>query len=471
MGPTGLGAGATGQHGASHVLGNAMWVEGGHPLIGTVSTPGDKSISHRALILAWLAEGTSTIRGLSDGDDVARTLAAVEALGSTVRRTNDGALIVDTVRSARRPPRAPLDFGNSGTGMRLLAGAIAGVGIEAALEGDASLSARPMDRIAEPLRAMGVTVEGRGSRCLPPLHVSGAARRAIDWTPAVPSAQVKSCILLAGLGADGETVVREPVGTRTHTEDMLRSCGVDVRIEPWGAGRIVRLQPSIPAPLDVTVPGDPSQAAFWVVAGTVVPGSRVTVRNVYAGADRTGFLSVLRRMGADVTLEAATGDSADITARFDGSLRATEVDAAEIPSLDEVPALVVAASVAEGTTVFRDMAELRVKESDRLAGAVALAESFGGRAEVDGDELRILGVGPRGRLVPGTFDSRGDHRLAMAAAVAAMAAAGDRASLLTGFAMVGTSYPAFADDAMVLGGLVSDAGDQTEGQTRNQVTT
>jgi 3-phosphoshikimate 1-carboxyvinyltransferase len=436
------------------VLHDAIRIEGGRPLSGTVSTPGDKSISHRALILAWLADGTSTLRGLSDGDDVARTRAAVEAMGAAIDSTADGALVVRTARSQVHPPTSSLDLGNSGTGMRLLAGALAGVGIGAELVGDPSLSSRPMDRIAEPLRAMGVTVEGRGARCLPPLRLSGTARRPIDWTPPVPSAQVKSCILLAGLGADGETVVREAVPTRTHTEEMLRSCGVDVRVEPWGSGRIVRLRPSIPAPLDLTVPGDPSQAAFWVVAGAVVPGSHLVVRNVYAGAERTGFVAVLRRMGADVTLRMEDGDTAEVSARFGPALGATDVDAGEIPSLDEVPALVVAASVAEGTSVFRDVAELRVKESDRLAGVVALAESFGARAEVDGDQLRVHGVGPARRLVPATFDSRGDHRLAMAAAVAAMAAHPNGASLVTGFGVVGTSYPGFVSEMTALGGAV-----------------
>jgi cytidylate kinase len=270
----------------------------------------------------------------------------------------------------------------------------------------------------------------------------------------VPSAQVKSAILLAGLGATGETVVREPVATRSHTEEMLRACGVDVDIEPWGAGTVVRVHPGVPLPLDLKVPGDPSQAAFWVVAGAVVPGSEVVVENLYAGAARIGFIGVLGRMGADVSVQVEPAGTIAVTARYGPALQATEVAAAEIPSLDEVPALVVAAAVATGTTVFHDVAELRVKESDRLAAAVALAEAFGARAEIQGDDLAIRGIGPDGRLIPGRLDSGGDHRMAMAATIAGLAAVGEAPSVVTGFGAVGTSYPGFVDDLRTLGASV-----------------
>ena len=222
-------------------------------------------------------------------------------------------------------------------------------------------------------------------------------------------------------------------------------------VEPWGSGRIVRVRPSVLSPLTLRVPGDPSQAAFWVVAGCVVPGSTLVVEGIYAGPERIGFLRVLQRMGGDVTWHPGEHQSADVVVHYGPPLVATAVDAARIPSLDEVPALVVAAALAQGTTVFRDVAELRVKESDRLSGVVALAQTFGARAEAVGDELRVTGVGPGGRLHHGHFDSAGDHRMAMAAAVAALAA-GPGESELSGFGAVATSYPGFLDDLALLGG-------------------
>jgi 3-phosphoshikimate 1-carboxyvinyltransferase len=418
------------------------------PLAGTVRTPGDKSISHRVLLLGALAEGTTVVRGLSNGDDVQRTAAAVAALGAVV--VDDGE-VVRVTGGTLRAPAGEIDCGNSGTGLRLLAGVVAGVTGRTVLTGDGSLSARPMDRIAEPLRAMGAGVEGRGERSLPPLTVTGGPLRGIEWTPPVASAQVKSAILLAGLSAAGETVVREPVATRAHTEELLAQAGADITVEAVGAGRMVRLRPSRLRPLDLTVPGDPSQAAFWVVAACLVPGSQVTVADVYPGVDRTGFVAVLRRMGADVTMSPHDG-VADLVARS-GPLRATVVEAAEIPSLDEVPVLAVAAAAAQGTTVFRNVGELRVKESDRLAAVARLVRALGAGAEVDGDELRVHGVGPGGRLSPARTDSVGDHRIAMAAAVGALAAGQGE---VDGFACVATSYPTFLDDLRRLGGTAAE---------------
>jgi 3-phosphoshikimate 1-carboxyvinyltransferase len=422
-------------------------VEGGVACIGTVRTPGEKSISHRAVLLGALAEGTSRVTGLSDGADVAASLAAVESMGAGVERSADGAVVIQGGRGRLHAASAALDCGNSGTSMRLLAGFVAGFGWETELVGDDSLSARPMDRVAEPLTAMGAQVEGRGERQLPPLRVRGGDLHGIDWTPAVASAQVKSAILLAGLSARGTTVVREPVTTRTHTEEMLAEAGADVGVEPWGAGRVVSVRRSSLRPVDRAVPGDPSAAAFFVVAGCVVPGSRVTVEHVYGGPARLGFVSVLERMGAAVELEADEEGTVSITASF-GPLRATEVPASEIPSLDEVPALAVAAAVAEGTTVFTDVGELRVKEVDRLAAVAAMVEAFGATASVDGDTLAVTGT--RGALRRARVDSLGDHRMAMASAVAALAAPrGDR-SVLTGFGAVETSYPRFVDDLTAL---------------------
>jgi len=418
-------------------------VGAGRPLVGEVVVPGDKSISHRALMLAAVAEGTSEVHGLSDGEDVRCTAEAVRALGATVAgpRITGGP---DRLHA----PAGPVDAGNSGTTMRLLSGLVAGWDWEVELTGDASLSARPMDRVAVPLRLMGATVEGHGERCLPPLVLRGGSLEGIDYTPPVASAQVKSCVLLAGLRAAGETVVREPVPTRRHTEELLERSGVDCRQEDGPGGHLVRVRASPVRPFELAVPGDPSQAAFWVVAACIVPGSDVTIERVYVGAGRRGFLDVLVRMGAAVE-EHPTAGPADLaaTARLrarSGPLRATTVAGSEITGLDEVPVLAVAAAVADGTTVFSGVGELRVKESDRMEGVVALVRAFGAAAEAEGDDLVVHGVGT---LRPARFDAAGDHRMAMAAAVAGAAAegGGGEPSLVSGFEAVATSYPRFAE--------------------------
>jgi 3-phosphoshikimate 1-carboxyvinyltransferase len=424
----------------------ALVVHGSAPLQGSVRTPGEKSISHRAVLLGALAEGTSNIYGLSDGADVGASLAAVEAMGAAVDRREDGSVRIDGGRGHLHQPGAPLDCGNSGTSMRLLCGLVAGFSWETVLEGDESLSARPMDRVAEPLSLMGARVRGTGERCLPPLRVNGGALKGIEWTAKMASAQVKSAILLAGLSANGPTVVREAVTTRTHTEEMLADAGVTIAVEPWGEGRVVTLQPGPLQPVDRTVPGDPSAAAFFAVAGCVVAGSEVEVSDVYYGPARLGFVSVLQRMGARLTLSIDEANRTCLIRTTFGPLQATEVGAAEIPSLDEVPILAVAAAVADGTTAFRDIAELRVKEVDRLSAVVEMVRAFGAKAAVDGDDLLVTGVGPHGRLRGAEFDSMGDHRMAMAASVAALAAPAGQRSVLTGFASVATSYPRFADD-------------------------
>jgi len=423
-------------------------VGGGRPLHGGVDVPGDKSISHRALLLSALADGESTITGLSAGDDVTRTRLAIAALGATV--ADDGARVtVDGGRSRLSAPDAIIDLGNSGTGMRLLAGVVATVPGTTHLTGDDSLRSRPMDRVADPLALMGATVVGEGVRCLPPLAVTGGGLRGIDYTPPMASAQVKSAVLLAGLVAEGETVVREPTATRAHTEEMLAGAGADIAVEPWGPGRVVRLRASPLRARSWEVPGDPSQAAFWVVAGTVVPGSRVSVDQVHLGAERIGFLHVLIRMGADVTLHDIGGDVGSLTASY-SALSGTTVDAHEIPSLDEVPILAVAALVADGPTRFRDVGELRVKESDRLEGTARLVRAFGGVATVEGDDLVVAG----GTVpAPGAVDAGGDHRMAMAAAVAAAACPSRGRSSIAGWEAVATSYPGFADTLDRLAGV------------------
>jgi 3-phosphoshikimate 1-carboxyvinyltransferase len=417
-------------------------IAGGGSLTGTLRVPGDKSISHRALVMAALAEGPSTITGLSDGDDVRRTLEAVAAMGAEVVR--DGQVItLHGGRSRLHAPDAALDLGNSGTGMRLLAGVAATVPGTTTLTGDPSLRARPMDRVAEPLIRMGARVEGGGDHCLPPIAVTGGPLHGIEYEPPMASAQVKSAVLLAGLAADGETVVHERVATRAHTEEMLAAAGADITSHDVGPGRVVRVRPSALRNGSYVVPGDPSQAAFWVVGATIIPGSLVTVDAIYLGAERLGFIGVLRRMGATIEIEEEGGGSGSVTS-YSCLLHGTDVEAEEIPSLDEVPILAVAAAVAHGTTRFHNVGELRVKESDRLAGTVALVRAFGAFAEAEGDDLIVRGEGAP--LRPGRVDAGGDHRMAMAAAVAGAACPAPAQTTVTGWESVATSYPTFSED-------------------------
>ena len=405
-------------------------VTGGRPLRGRVTVPGDKSISHRALILGALAEGTSVVRGLSDGDDVARTTAALEAMGTRF----EGEKIIGG-RSRLHEPDNVLDMGNSGTGIRLLAGMCATLPWLTLLTGDGSVRRRPMSRVAEPLRAMGAAVDGRDGGRLPPLAVRGGPLHGIDYALPVPSAQVKSAVLLAGLAAAGETVVRQPVVTRAHTEEMLAACGAAVEV--GDDGLTVRLRPSELRPFELDVPGDPSQAAFWLVAACITPGSDVTVDDVYLGPARDGFLGVLARMGADV---ARVGPGA-VRARY-GPLRGTVVGADEVAGvIDEIPALAVAATAAEGQTVFRDVGELRVKESDRLATISGGLAALGARLEVVDDGLAVTGPS---QLHGALASAHGDHRIAMAVAVAGLVAEGT--TVIEGWEAVATSYPGFEHD-------------------------
>jgi 3-phosphoshikimate 1-carboxyvinyltransferase len=400
-----------------------------------VRVPGDKSISHRALILGALADGTSRVWGLSEGDDVRRTRAAVEALGARM----DGERITGG-RARLHEPEDVLDVGNSGTTIRLLAGLCAGFDWLTVLTGDASVRRRPMARVAEPLRAMGAEVEGR-SGTLPPLVVRGGSLKGMTCELTVPSAQVKSAVLLAGLSAEGETVVVQRPRTRAHTEELLALAGADVAVSDDGF--TVTVAPGALQPFALDVPGDPSQAAFWLVAAGIVPGSDVVAENVYLGPARDGFLPVLQRMG--LPLE-RVGER-DVRARFGGALRGTEVQPEEIPGLiDEIPVLAVAAAAAEGTTSFAGVEELRVKESDRMAAIATQLGSLGAVVELDGDRLVVHGTS--GRLQGGHVDAGGDHRMAMALAVAGLASDGE--TVVEGWESVATSYPGFEDDLAAL---------------------
>jgi 3-phosphoshikimate 1-carboxyvinyltransferase len=410
---------------------------------GRMRVPGDKSISHRALLLAARAEGQSRLAGLSTGQDVAHTLAAIRAFGAGVS-SSPHEVVVEGGPGRLHEPAEVVDVGNSGTGIRLLAGWAAALDGLTVLCGDESIARRPMDRVAEPLRRMGARIDGRQGGRLPPLVIRGGGLNGIDYRPPVASAQVKGAVLLAGLGATGATTVREAVPTRQHTEELLRLAGADVTVE---AGAVT-VRASTLRSFDLDVPGDPSQAAFWVVAACITPGSELTVDHVYAGPGRTGFLDVLRRMGAAVSVSPVDPVTltASVTAAY-GPLHATSVGDAEVPSLiDEIPVLAVAAANASGTTTFADAGELRVKESDRIATVVAALSAVGVRVEPRPDGLVVHGGGgPAGRAVDGgTIDSAGDHRIAMALAVAGLAA---RAPIrITGWNSVRTSYPGFEED-------------------------
>ncbi len=406
-------------------------VSGGRPLRGRITVPGDKSISHRALLLAALAEGTSLVRGLSDGDDVVRTRRAAEAMGAAF----DGEKITGG-RTRLHEPGDVLDMGNSGTGIRLLAGMCAGLPWLTVLTGDASIRRRPMYRVLEPLHAMGAHVHGRGGGRFAPLAVAGGGLKGIEVETKVASAQVKSAILLAGLGAEGETRVRQRVPTRPHTEELLKLAGVDVEVRD--AGRDVRLTPSSLEPFELDVLGDPSQAAFWLVAACLVPGSDVVVDGVYLGPTRSGFVSVLARMGADIQ---QTGP-AQVRARYSPDLHGVEIAGGETADvIDEIPVLAVAAALAAGETVFADAGELRIKESDRIATVTAGLAALGARYELTNDGFVILGPNTlRGALTT----SHGDHRIAMALAVAGLAAGGT--TTIDGWEAVATSYPGFESD-------------------------
>ena len=353
-----------------------LTVVGGRPLRGEVEVPGDKSISHRALILAGLAPGTSRIRGLSNGEDVARTAAAMVAMGTNIDAASGFSTEVTVAGGRLRSPENPIDVGNSGTAIRLLAGVCAGQPFESVLLGDASIARRPMDRIAEPLRRMGADITATSER-FPPLTISGGGLAGIDYSLPVASAQVKGAVLLAGLFADGATTVRESVPTRMHTEEMLAAFGASIEVDSLSC----TVQRSLPEPRDFEVAGDPSQAAFWVVAACLVPGSDVTVPNVYLGPARAGFVDVLLRMGADLDVDHSAGT---LRARF-SELGPTEIRPEEIPGLiDELPVLAVAAAHADGVSRFVGIGELRHKESDRVATIQQGIAATGGDVEVDG---------------------------------------------------------------------------------------
>jgi 3-phosphoshikimate 1-carboxyvinyltransferase len=416
-----------------------LLIRPGRPLRGTVRVPGDKSIAHRALILSALADGVSTLREVPDSEDVLATQGCLELLGVSVLRRGGTVEVRGRGLGGLRPPIRSLDARNSGTTARLLLGLLAGQPFAARLTGDASLRRRPMGRLAEPLRRMGARIRLFGGDRLP-AHIHGADLNGIGWASPAPSAQLKSAVLLAGLFARGKTTVAEPLPSRDHTERLLPFFGVQVARR----GRSAAIMgPARLRTVRWRLPGDASSAAFWVVAATLAPGSRLRLPHVGANPGRTGFLRVLRRMGARLSCSTAKGRPepvCDILVES-AALSAATASAQEAPDLiDELPLRALAASQAAGTSRFRGLAELRQKESDRLAATVRLLRSFGARARVEGDSLVVSGAA---RLHGARFDPRGDHRLAMTAAVAGLIAAGR--TTVSGAESIAISYPGFGD--------------------------
>ena len=406
------------------------------PLRGSLTVPGDKSVSHRSLLFGALAEGETRVTGLLDAEDVHSTRKAVERLGATVR--TEGSEVVVTPAEVLKEPDDVIDCGNSGTSLRLLAGVLAGLPGLSVLTGDASLRRRPVRRIVDPLRRMGADMTARDGDRVPPLVVRGRPLTAAHHDLAVASAQVKSAILLAGLRAEGVTSVTEPERSRDHTERMLRGMGVPVRVD----GLTVSIEPARPKGTRVDVPGDISSAAFFLCAAAALPGSEVTVRNVGTNPTRTGLLDVLRAMGAGLSLanerEVAGEPRADVTVTA-ASLEATEIKGDLIPRLiDELPVIMVMATQARGTTFIRDARELRVKESDRLAAMGETLTAAGARLELFEDGCAI--TGPT-RLKGVTVRTRLDHRIAMSMAVAQLFAG--QPVVLDDVACVATSFPTF----------------------------
>jgi 3-phosphoshikimate 1-carboxyvinyltransferase len=426
----------------------------GQPLRGRARVPGDKSISHRALILGALAVGATRISGLLEGEDVINTGKAMRALGARVTRTGSGSWQIEGVGvGGLAQPGEFLDFGNSGTGCRLVMGAVAGCPIDATFDGDASLRKRPMQRVLDPLTRIGAKVASVGEGGRLPIRLQGARDPIpIVYEPPVASAQLKSAVLLAGLGAPGTTTVFEKEATRDHTERMLSHFGAEVAVEIVGHGRRIMVtgQPEL-TPAQVLVPADPSSAAFPMVGALIRQGSDIIIEAVMTNPLRTGLFETLLEMGASIETLAVRRDGgeevADLRVRG-SSLKGVEVPAARAPSMiDEYPILAVAAAYADGVTTMRGLKELRVKESDRLAATAAMLQINGVEFDIDGDDLIVRGRG----FVPGggQVATHMDHRIAMSALMLGLGA--DKPVQADDVAFVATSFPGFPDLMRSLG--------------------
>ncbi|MBC6718393.1 3-phosphoshikimate 1-carboxyvinyltransferase [Aurantimonas sp. DM33-3] len=434
-------------------------------LTGTVTVPGDKSISHRAFLFGGIAAGTTRVTGLLEGEDVIATGNAMRAMGAQIRKEGETWVVEGVGNGCLLEPEGIIDFGNAGTGVRLTMGLVGSYDFGATFVGDASLSKRPMGRVLDPLRLMGTQVVARSGDRLP-LSLHGPRVAApIEYRVPMASAQVKSAVLLAGLNAPGITTVIEPVMTRDHTEKMLQGFGAALEVETDAEGvRHIRLegQGDLKGVADFTVPGDPSSAGFPVVAALIVPGSDVTVENVLMNPTRSGLVETLIEMGGSIEIlnrrVAGGEDVADLRVRH-SELTAVEVPAERAPSMiDEYPVLAMAAAFARGTTVMRGLDELRVKESDRLAAVAAGLAANGIVHEEGADWLTVTGNpdgrGPDGAYGGGTVATHLDHRIAMSFLVLGMAC--ERAVTVDDGRMIATSFPAFQAMMAGLGADLSD---------------
>ncbi len=407
-------------------------------LQGAFSPPGDKSISHRLGLISLLASGRCAVSNFAPGEDCASTLAVFRALGGQVERI-DNEVILNGL-AGQFAPTAYLDCGNSGTTMRLLMGVLAGAGGEYRLSGDASLSARPMERVAKPLRLMGAQVETTEGK--PPVTVRGGDLKGVNYELPVASAQLKSAVLLAGLKAQGVTTVTEPAASRDHTERMLAAWGARLS----GQNGVWRITPSsVTLPGAFRVPGDASSAAFFLCAAAIMPGSQVTAEGALLNPTRAGFFTVLERMGVPLEIEPETSEPepwGTVRAAYGPQLNGCQVEAEEIAGLvDEVPILALVASQAQGTTVFKEVGELRLKETDRLAAVASQLGAMGADIYERGDDLVIQGPTPLS--APKRLDSFGDHRIAMTLRLAGLLA-GAR-PLIQDEECIAISYPGFAE--------------------------
>lgn len=414
----------------------------GAALTGAVPAPGDKSVSHRALILGGMATGVTDIDGLLEGEDILATARAVEAFGANVERLGPGRWRV-TGHGGFRQPESVIDCGNAGTGVRLLMGAAAGYPIAVTFDGDASLRKRPMKRVTGPLARMGAQFEWLGDEDRLPLQLTGGALSGLTFTQAVASAQVKSALLLAGLSASGDTDITEPERSRDHTERMLRAFGADVQVTEQGEGWRIRLAGGQPLTgTAVSVPGDPSSAAFPLAAGLIVPGSAVTVENVMLNPLRTGLFDTWREMGADleITNRRESGGEAvgDITARHSALTGVVVPEARAASMIDEYPILAATAAFASGRTVMRGIGEMRVKESDRIALMARGLAACGVAVEEETEGLIVTGGPVAGGA---TIETAHDHRIAMSHLVLGLAA--QRPVTVRDPEMIATSFPGF----------------------------
>jgi 3-phosphoshikimate 1-carboxyvinyltransferase len=426
---------------------NAL-ISGGQSACGALEVPGDKSISHRVAIFSAIASGTSSITGFLQAEDCINTLRALEAIGVETFIDGDGELQITGTGGRFFEPAFPLDFGNSGTGLRLMAGLLASQPFQTELSGDESLSSRPMDRIRGPLEMMGATFEFPNTDNRAPFRVQGGSLTSIDYRAPVASAQVKSCLLIAGLFAEGESVIHEPRRTRDHTERLLRVLDVPIKVD----GLSVSVDgfgldgPDVEA-TEWYVPGDFSSAANWIVSAAARGGKKLNIENVGLNPRRTAILDVLERMGAEIEVEVISESDVaepygDIKVRGT-NLKGTEVGGNEIPNLiDELPLVAVAGALAEGETVIRDAAELRVKESDRISAMVKNLKKFGADVEELKDGLIVRGPINLDKKVG--VDSYGDHRIAMAMAI--LGSYGEKPVAIKNIACTETSYPGFWGD-------------------------